>query len=155
LFNRFRIPAARVRTMDDAGLESTADRNFNAVLVMLFTCVAVFLGAVGVYSVMSYTVESRTAEIGIRSALGATPFNNLRLILVYALQLTAVAIPIGVALSFPFIGLIRTQLYGVRSNDMLNIVLVCACISVVALLAAYIPARRASKMNVLVALRHE
>ena len=155
LYNRFRIPAARVRTMDDAGLESTADRNFNSVLVMLFTCVAVFLGAVGVYSVMSYTVESRTAEIGIRSALGATPFNNLRLILVYALQLTAVAIPIGVALSFPFIGLIRTQLYGVRSNDMLNIVLVCACICVVALLAAYIPARRASKMNVLVALRHE
>jgi hypothetical protein len=150
-----RLPAARIRTMEQVSLDSTARQNFNLLLLGLFAAIALLLAAVGIYGVMSYSVEQRTREIGIRAALGASRRDTLNLVLLQALRMTLAGIAAGVAASFGLTRLLSAQLFGVKPADPLTFTAVPLILLVVALAAACIPALRASRVDPLVALRHE
>jgi putative ABC transport system permease protein len=135
--------------------ESVAARSFNMVLVGLFAVLALVLAAVGIYGVMSYAVTQRTQEIGIRMALGASATDVLKLIIKNGLTLTLIGVLIGVAGAIALTRLLATMLFGVTPTDSLTFVAVSLVLIVVALLACYLPARRATKVDPLVALRYE
>jgi putative ABC transport system permease protein len=149
------LPAARIRTMEQVSLDSTARQNFNLLLLGLFAAIALLLAAVGIYGVMSYSVEQRTHEIGIRSALGANRRDTLSLVLVHALRMTIAGIAAGIAASFGLTRLLSAQLFGVRPSDPLTFTAVPLILLAVALAASWIPALRASRLDPLAALRHE
>ena len=150
-----RLPATEIRTMEQVSVDSTARQNFNLLLLGVFAAIALLLAAVGIYGVMSYSVEQRTHEIGIRCALGANRRDTLNLVLRQALQMTLAGIAAGVAASFGLTRLLNAQLFGVRPLDPLTFVAVPLILLAVALAAAYIPALRASRLDPLMALRHE
>lgn len=150
-----RLPATKVRTMEEAGLDSTARQNFNVMLLGLFATIALMLAAVGIYGVMSYTVEQRTHEIGIRAALGASRRHTLSLVLLQAFRMTLIGVAAGVAASFGFTRLMTAQLFGVKPSDPVTFVAVPLILLAVAIAAAFVPALRASSVNPIVALRHE
>jgi len=150
-----KLPATKVRTMEQAGLDSTARQNFNLMLLGLFAAIALSLAAVGIYAVMSYSVEQRTHEIGIRAALGANRRDILSLVLMQALWMTLAGVAAGVAASFGLTRLLSAQLFGVKPSDPLTFAAVPLILLAVALAAACIPALRASRVDPLVALRHE
>ena len=127
---------------------------YDAVAVSAGT-IALLLAAVGIYSVMSYTVAQRIHEIGVRAALGANRRDILRLIVFHALRLTVVGAVIGIAASLWLTGLIRTQLFGVSPSDPLTFGVAPLVLVAIALLAAFVPALRASRVDPLVALRDE
>ena len=149
------LPAANVRTMDQAALGSTARRNFSLLLLGLFAAIALLLAAVGIFGVMSYSVEQRTREIGIRTALGASRGATLRLVLRQALRMTLAGVAVGVAASLGLTRLLDAQLFGVKPLDPITFVTAPLVLIVVALAAACIPALRASRVDPMVALRHE
>ena len=122
-------------------------------LTGLFAIEALLVAVVGVYGVLSYTVAQRTQEVGIRIALGADAGRVRRLVIADGMRLVAIAVAIGLALSFGASRLLRNQLFGIAANDALTFSAVTAVLGVVALLACYIPARRASRVDPLVALR--
>jgi len=124
-------------------------------LLGLFAAVAILLAAVGIYGVMAYSVNERTHEFGIRMALGAHQADVLGLVAKLALKLTGIGITIGIALALGLTRLISTFLFGVKPTDPLTYVAVAVAVVSVALLACYIPARRATKVDPLVALRYE
>lgn len=149
------LPATKIRTMEQVSLDSTARQNFNLVMLGLFAAIALLLAAVGIYGVMSYSVEQRTHEIGIRAALGANRGDTLNLVLRQALRITVAGLAAGVAASFGLTRLLSAQLFGVKPSDPLTFIAVPLILLVVALAAAFIPALRASRVDPLVALRHE
>jgi putative ABC transport system permease protein len=120
-----------------------------------FGVLAMLLAAVGIYGVVAYTTRQRTREIGIRIALGAEKGHIFRLVLRHGLRLTAAGFAIGVALSLLLTRFLRSQLYGVSATDALTFVTVALALSVAALAASYIPARRATKIDPIIALRCE
>jgi len=122
-------------------------------LTALFAIVALLVAVVGVYGVLSYTVAQRTQEVGIRIALGADASRVRRMVIGDGLRLVAVAVVVGLALSFGASRFLRNQLFGIPATDTLTFVAVTAVLGGVALLACYIPARRASRVDPLVALR--
>ena len=109
----------------------------------------------GIYGVMSYSVEQRAHEMGIRSALGANRRHNLNLVLMQALRMTLAGLAAGVAGAFGLTRLLNSQLFGVKAADPLTLIAVPLILLVVALAAACVPARRASRLDPLTALRHE
>ena len=141
--------------MERVRLDSTGRQNFNLVLLGLFAAMALVLAAVGVYGVMSYGVEERTREIGIRTALGAGRRDIQRLVLLEALRVAIAGVAAGVAASFGLTRLIASQLFGVEPSDPVTFVLAPVVLIAVALAAACIPAMRAARVDPLVALRHE
>jgi putative ABC transport system permease protein len=141
--------------MDQASFDSTARQNFNLLLLGLFAAIALLLAAMGIYGVMSYTVEQRTHEIGIRTALGATRRDTLNLVLCQALRITVAGLAIGVAAAFGLTRLLNAQLFGVKPSDPLTFIAAPLILLLVALPAACVPALRASRVDPLVALRHE
>ena len=149
------LPAAKIRTMEQASLDSTARQNFNLLALGLFAVIALLLAAMGIYGVMSCSVEQRTHEIGIRAALGANRRDTLNLVLVQAMRMTVAGLAAGIAASFGLTRLLRAQLFGVKPSDLLTLTAVPLILLVVALAAACIPALRASRVDPLVALRHE
>ena len=149
------LAAGKMRTMDELGIDSTARRNFNALLLALFAGLALVLAAVGIYGVMSYTVAQRTQEIGIRTALGANPGDTVRLVLRQAFGMALVGVLAGMAASFGLMRLLTAQLFGVKPYDPLTFAAVPLILMAIALAAAFAPARRASRVDPLVALRHE
>lgn len=149
------VPATNVRTMEQVSLDSTARQNFNLLLLSLFAAIALLLAAVGIYSVMSYSVERRTHEFGVRAALGATPSDTLVLVLAQAFRMTAAGVALGLAASFALTRLLAAQLYSVKPSDPLTLTVVPAMLVAVALAAACIPALRASRLDPIVALRNE
>ncbi|MGA2422067.1 MAG: FtsX-like permease family protein, partial [Candidatus Acidiferrum sp.] len=148
-------PISNILTMDENLARSIGDWRFYMQLLGLFAAVAILLAAVGIYGVMAYSVNERTHEFGIRMALGAHQADVLGLVAKLALKLTGIGITIGIALALGLTRLISTFLFGVKPTDPLTYVAVAVAVVSVALLACYIPARRATKVDPLVALRYE
>ena len=132
-----------------------ADRRFLLLLGGLFAAVALALAALGIYGVVAFSVTRRTQEIGIRISLGAGRDNILRLVLGEGARIAALGVVIGIAASLAITRLISTLLFGISATDPLTFVAVAALLSAVALLASYIPARRATRVDPLIALRDE
>jgi putative ABC transport system permease protein len=147
------LPLAHVRTMTDQVAEALAQPQFQAILLAAFSGLALVLGCVGIYGVLSYAVARRTREIGIRTALGGRPADILRLILGQGLKLVAGGLVIGIVLSLAVGRLLETLLFQVKPTDPATYLMVCAVLASVGLLAGYLPARSASRIDPGVALR--
>jgi len=141
--------------MDAAVDESLAGRKFSMLLLGLFAAVALALAAVGVYGVMSYGVVQRTREIGIRMALGARQQDVLGLVVGDAFRLAALGIAIGIALALGLSRLLRGMLFGVSNFDPVSYAGLTLLLVLVALIASWLPARRAAQVDPAVALRSE
>jgi putative ABC transport system permease protein len=149
------VPLTRVQTMPEVMAASIAEQRFNMLLLGIFATVALLLAAVGVYGVISYSVTQRTHEIGIRMALGARTGSVLKLVVGQGLQLALVGVGLGLGFAFALTRLMSTFLFGVSATDPQTFVLISMILVAVALLASYIPARRATKVDPMVALRCE
>lgn len=149
------LPITKVHTMSEVAAESFAARSFNMFLLVLFATLALILAAVGIYGVMSYAVTQRTQEIGIRMALGAQTLDVLKLILRNGMALTLIGVAIGLSGAVALTRLLTTLLFGVTPTDTLTLAMVSLVLIFVALLACYLPARRATKVDPLIALRYE
>jgi len=141
--------------MDGLLARSMRQERFTTLLTGLFAALALLLAAVGVYGVMAYTVSQRTREVGIRLAVGATPAQVIRLVLGQGVRVTAGATVIGLAGSLAAARLIRGQLFGVGPADPATFVVVPVVLAAVALLACWLPARRAARVDPVIALRTE
>jgi ABC-type antimicrobial peptide transport system permease subunit len=135
--------------------ESTARQDFNTTLLTIFAGVALLLAAVGIYGLMAYSVQQRTQEIGIRMALGAAPQKVRGMIVWQGMQLVLAGVLIGVGAGLALTRLMASMIFGVKAWDPTVFVAVTVVLSVVALFATYIPARRAAHVDPLVALRYE
>jgi putative ABC transport system permease protein len=149
------LPVTRVETMSEVAASSFAARRFNMSLLSLFAGLALVLAAVGIYGVMSNAVTQRTQEIGIRLALGARAVDVLKLIIRDGMMLVSIGVALGLAGAYALTRLMTTLLFGVTPTDGLTIGVVSAVLIGVALLACFIPARRATRVDPLVALRYE
>jgi putative ABC transport system permease protein len=148
-------PVSNILTMDEVLSESIARQRFSMLLLGVFAAVALVLAAVGIYGVMSYSVAQRRNEIGIRMALGAQKSDVLKLTVGHGLKLVLIGVGCGLAGAFMLTRLMSSLLFGVRATDPTTFVAISVILVGVALLASYIPARRATKVDPLVALRYE
>ena len=148
-------PVSNVQTMETILADSIAQQRFSMVLLAIFAGVALVLAAVGIYGVMSYSVAQRTREIGIRMALGAQTAAVLKLALGYGMKLVLIGIAIGLIGAFALTRLMSTLLFGVTATDPITFALISLLLICVAALASYIPARRATKVDPMIALRYE
>ena len=148
-------PISRIATMDGLLAATAAERRFALILFETFGIVALVLAATGIYGVLSGSVNERTREIGVRLALGAQRRDVLGLILRQGVTLTLVGIGLGLVAAWAVTRFLTTLLYSVGATDPLVFCGVALLLTVVALLACYLPARRATKVDPLVALRHE
>jgi predicted permease len=149
------LAVAHVRTVDEVVSEATARQDFNMTLLTVFSGVALLLAAIGVYGMLSYSVRQRSQEIGIRMALGAEGGDVLRMVMKQGMALAGLGIVIGVAGAFGLSRLLTALLFGVKANDPLTLVAVAVVLALTALVACWIPARRATLVDPLVALRYE
>ncbi|HXZ41109.1 MAG TPA: FtsX-like permease family protein, partial [Terriglobales bacterium] len=147
------LPVFGVRTMNEVIDGSLASRRFSAELVGVFAVVALLLASVGIYGLLAYMVGQRSHEIGVRMALGAMPSTIGKMIVSRGAGLAGIGVGIGLILSAMIAPLLATLLYGVRPIDPAVFLIVPLILMVVALLASYIPARRAARVNPIVALR--
>ena len=148
-------PISNVRTMDQVFATAISQERFQALLLGLFAALALVLACVGLYGVISYAVAQRTHEIGVRMALGARPGDVLKLVLRQGMGLTIVGLVVGIAIGSVATRVLSDMLFGVTPRDPLTFVGVPALLLFVAFLACYIPARRATRIDPLIALRYE
>jgi putative ABC transport system permease protein len=149
------IPVTKLRTMTDVMATSLAAQRFNMTLMGIFAAVALVLAAVGIYGVISYSVTQRTHEIGIRMALGAETSDVLRIVMKQGLLLAAVGVGIGISASFALTRVMSSLLFGVSTTDPVIFASISLVLTGVALGATFIPARRATKVDPMIALRYE
>jgi putative ABC transport system permease protein len=149
------VPVARLRTMDELMTASVAPPKFRTVLVAIFAIVGLLLAAIGIYGVMAYAVSERTHELGVRMALGADRRDVVRLVIGEALLLAAAGVALGLAGAFATTRLLRSLLFGVTATDAGTFAAISALLVVTALVASYVPARRAMRVDPMVALRYE
>ncbi len=149
------MPIAKVATMDQLLSESVAQPRFRTLLLAIFAAIALVLASVGIYGVSSYSVTQRTHEIGIRMALGAQSGDVVKLVIRQGVELAAIGVAVGLAASFALTRLMEGLLFEVSATDRATFALVAALLVGVALLACWIPARRASIVDPMVALRSE
>jgi len=148
-------PVTNIKSMRNVIAETVAPRRFNMLLFGLFAVIAVVLAAMGIYGVISYSVAERTQEIGVRVALGARAVDVMKLVLRGGLNLALIGVAIGLAGALALTRLMKSLLFGVTPTDAATFGLVTFGLFTVALFACYIPARRATKVDPIVALRHE
>jgi putative ABC transport system permease protein len=148
-------PVFNVKTMDEVWSTTVSRERFQTLLLAIFAALALALACIGLYGVISYTVAQRTREIGVRMALGANRRDVLKLVFRQGLALTLMGTVLGLTVAFWVTRLISEMLFNVTSTDPITFVGVAVVLNVVALLACYIPARRAAKVDPLVALRYE
>jgi predicted permease len=149
------VPISEVQTMEQVVSDATAQSRFYLFLLSAFACVALVLAAAGIYGVISYSVSRRTHEIGIRMALGAAANEVVRLVLVQGMALALAGVVAGAAGALALNRMLSGMLYGVQPGDPATFLAVSLLLSFVALAATYIPARRAAKVDPMVALRYE
>jgi putative ABC transport system permease protein len=149
------VPVSNVETMDHIVTQSVTQPRFNLFLLGLFSVIALLLSAAGIYGVTAYMVTQRTHELGIRLALGAQVGDVLRMILGQGMAVIVVGVALGLAASFALTRLLKSLLFGVTEHDPVTFVVITLTLMLTALLACYIPARRATKVDPLEALRTE
>jgi putative ABC transport system permease protein len=148
-------PIRAISTMKELVSYSVGTRRMTLMLLGLFSGLALILGAIGIYGVISYSVVQRTHEIGIRIALGAPRREVLRLVVSPGLKLAGAGIAIGIVAAFGLARLMSSLLYGVSATDFETFTGVAILLALVALLACYVPARRAMRVDPIVALRYQ
>jgi putative ABC transport system permease protein len=144
-----------VRTMEEIVGQSVAPRRFSMMLLSVFALFALALASIGIYGVMSYAVAQRTREIGLRMTLGAQRWNVLRLVIGDGMKLTFAGVLLGVVAALALTRTIKTLLFGVSATDPVTFISIAFLILLVALLACWVPARRATKVDPMIALRYE
>jgi putative ABC transport system permease protein len=149
------VPISNVNTMEQLVAQSVAQRRFGMFLVGIFAALALVLAVVGIYGVVSYSVAQRTNEIGVRMALGASTTDVLKLVLKQGMTLALIGVGVGLAGTFAVTRLMIALLFDVKPTDVATFATVSVGLILVALLACYVPARRAMKVDPLVALRYE
>jgi ABC-type antimicrobial peptide transport system permease subunit len=149
------LPVAEVRTMEQVISRSTSRQRFNMLLMTVFGGSALLLAAIGVYGLMAYSVQQRTQEIGIRMALGAETGDVQRMVLSQGLRYALIGVVFGSAAAFGLARLLATFLYGVTVRDPVVFTVVPVLLTVVSLLAIWVPALRATRVDPLTALRYE
>jgi putative ABC transport system permease protein len=149
------LPVAHIRSMDQIMVESTARTSFNMALLAIFAGLALLLAAIGIYGLLAYSVQQRTQEIGIRMALGASPRGVRNMVVGQGMKLALTGVGIGVVAALGLTQLLAGMLYGVKPWDPLAFLSVAVLLGLIALLATYLPARRASQVDPMVALRYE
>ena len=149
------FPVAHIRTMDEVMGRSTSRQSFNMLLLTIFGAVALLLAAIGIYGLMAYSVAQRTQEIGIRMALGADRYRIRKLVVWHGMRLTLAGVAVGIAAAFGLTRLIASFLFGVKPWDPAVFLSVPLVLIAVALLAVWLPAARASKVDPMQALRAE
>jgi predicted permease len=149
------MPVGGVRSMDEIMVQSTARQKLNTLVMTSFGGSALLLAAIGIYGLMAYSVQQRTQEIGIRMALGAQPGALRNMVLVQGVRLALIGVAMGIAAALGLTRLLTSLLFGVQPRDPLVFIAVPVLLTAVALLACYLPARRATRINPLEALRWE
>jgi len=149
------LPVTSVTTMDQLVADKLARPRFNAVLFDSLSALALLLAAVGIYGTLAYSVAQRTGELGIRAALGAQTKDILKLVIEQGMRLVAVGLVLGLVTSFGVTRLMAKLLFGVSATDPPTFAVIALLLVAVALLACWIPARRATKVDPMIALRHE
>jgi len=148
-------PVFNVRTMEQIVSQSVASRRFSMLLLSVFAIVALLLASIGIYGMMSYAVAQRTREIGLRMTLGAQRSNVLRLVIGQGMKLVVVGVVLGVVTAIALTRTMKSLLFGVSATDPETFIGIALLLTIVALLACWIPARRATKVDPIVALRYE
>jgi hypothetical protein len=146
---------ANAQTMNEVIADSLAQRRFSMILLGSFAAVALLLSSLGIYGVISYLVGQRTHELGIRMALGAKRTDIFRLVLGHGLKMTIAGVAIGLLAAFGLTRLMTKMIFGVSATDPVTFAVIALLLILVALLACFVPARRATKVDPLVALRYE
>ncbi|HYL36537.1 MAG TPA: ABC transporter permease [Bryobacteraceae bacterium] len=149
------LPVAKIRTMQQVISESTARQNFNMLLLTIFAGLALLLAAIGIYGLMSYSVEQRLQELGIRMALGAGGADMLKLVVGQGMKLTIIGAVVGLAAAFGLTRVLASLLFGVKTTDPFTYAAVALILCVVALFACFVPALRTMKIDPVIALRYE
>jgi len=148
-------PVFDVKTMQEVRSASVTMYTFSSVMLGVFAGIALLLASIGIYGVMAFAVTQRTQEIGIRMALGARGADVLRLVIAHGMKLAVIGIALGLLGAWGLTRFMGQLLVGVQATDLLTFAVVSACLFIAALLACYLPARRATKVDPLVALRYE
>jgi putative ABC transport system permease protein len=149
------LPVYALKPLTEHLQDSLARRRFNLILLTVFSCVALALAAIGIYGVISYGVTQRTQEMGIRMALGARPRDVLNLVIRQAMLMVLGGVGIGLLASLALTRLMRGLLFSVSVTDPMTFIAIAVLMTLVALLACLIPARRATRVDPLTALRYE
>lgn len=149
------VPISEVKTMEHIVSESVTQPRFNLFLLAVFSGIALLLSAAGIYGVTAYTVTQRTHELGIRIALGAQVGDVLRMILGQGMMVIGAGIALGLIAAFGLMRLMKSLLFGVSATDPFTFIGITVVLIAAGLLACYLPARRATKVDPLVALRYE
>jgi putative ABC transport system permease protein len=149
------LSATKVKTMERVMADSTASQSFNMLLLTVFAAVALALAAIGIYGVLAYSVQQRTQEIGIRMALGAGRGQMLAMVMGQGMRLAGIGVVIGLAAAYGLTRVLSSVLFGVKANDPVTFAMVAAVLVAVAMVAAFVPAHRATRVDPVIALRNE